>query len=123
MNDKFGNALRTYRKISNMTQEELASVVGVDRKTVSRWECGVIPRSSYLQALAEALHCTTETLLAGTPYEWVDRVLARLEHELVTAETHLEGNLPDDLRAYAIGKKEALTTAIKMIETEREVDA
>lgn len=32
--------LAVWRKIANMTQQDLADAVGVDRATVSQWECG-----------------------------------------------------------------------------------
>ncbi|MBO7699972.1 MAG: helix-turn-helix transcriptional regulator, partial [Eubacteriaceae bacterium] len=37
---KIGNNLRELRKENSLTQEQLAEMMGVARRTVSRWETG-----------------------------------------------------------------------------------
>lgn len=121
-NIKFGKAMRFYRKQHGWSQQELADELGVDRLTVSRWENGVVPRYSNVQAMADIFGVNTSVLLEGQPCTWIDAVIAKLGNELTIVETNLKSeDLPDDLRAYAIGKKEALNTALKLIEIEREV--
>lgn len=56
--------LSSLRKNANLTQQQLADLVGVKRTALSMWEIGTnAPPSKYLLALAEALHCTVEDLL------------------------------------------------------------
>ena len=33
--------IKKYRKLRDMTQEELANALGVAPQTISKWECGV----------------------------------------------------------------------------------
>ena len=122
-NKALGSAVRKYREMIGWTQKDLADELGIDRLTVSRWENGVMPRYKHIEALANTFGITTGKLLEGTPCEWVDVVLAKLEFELATVEANLESGLPDNLKSYAIGKKETLNTAIRLMQTEREVNA
>ncbi|MDH3293937.1 MAG: XRE family transcriptional regulator [Acidimicrobiia bacterium] len=47
-----------YRNERALTQGELASIVGVSRRTLARWESGKVkPRPNHLVALADALGC------------------------------------------------------------------
>ena len=52
------------RKSRNLTQQELGTVMGVTRTTVSMWESGAsLPRANLLPKLAEVLGCTVDELL------------------------------------------------------------
>lgn len=52
------------RKKSGKTQDELATVIGVDRTTVTKWETGQsVPRLPMLKKIAEALNCKIIDLL------------------------------------------------------------
>lgn len=53
-----GDIIKTTRKELNMTQEELAAVVGTTKATVSRWESGDIHKMKrpMISAMAKALH-------------------------------------------------------------------
>lgn len=49
-----GHNLRRYRKMSKLTQEEVAQRLGVSLQTVSRWERGAkVPTVEHLEALAD----------------------------------------------------------------------
>ena len=62
MNEQeFAQRLRKYRKDKGMTQQELADLLGVSNKTVSRWES--YPDVTTLVALARALGVTVDELL------------------------------------------------------------
>lgn len=64
MNEQeFAQRLRQYRKEKGMTQQELADLLGVSNKTVSRWESGSYPDVTTLVALARALGVTVDELL------------------------------------------------------------
>ncbi len=57
-------ALCEYRKRQNMTQRELANVIGVATSTITQYETGVRkPDIITLKKLAAVLHCTTDQLL------------------------------------------------------------
>ncbi len=54
------------RRILNLTQEQLAEMLGVSNKTISKWENGkCMPDYGIIQALCEALHVTLSELIDG----------------------------------------------------------
>ena len=56
--------IREIRKINNMTQEQLAEVMGVSTASVSKWETGQsAPEISALIALADYFDVSVDTLL------------------------------------------------------------
>lgn len=58
------NSLRTRRLEMHLTQDDIATVMGVDRASVSRWENGeAFPKTSRLKELAALLNCTVDELL------------------------------------------------------------
>lgn len=64
MEQTFGQRLKNYRKAKNLTQQELAEMIGVSDKTVSRWESdGGYPDVPTLAPLARALGVTVDDLL------------------------------------------------------------
>lgn len=57
------NNIAGYRKARALTQQELASEVGVSRRTLARWESGhAKPRPNHLAALADALACDIDDI-------------------------------------------------------------
>ena len=60
----FGKNLQILRKMTNVTQEELAEKMNVSRQTVSKWELGsVLPEVEKLIELGEMFHCSLDQLL------------------------------------------------------------
>lgn len=60
----FGKNLKEVRKARRLTQQELATLVGVTKTTVSGWETGdSFPAVSTLVLLAKSLHTSTDYLL------------------------------------------------------------
>ena len=64
---EFGARLKQYRRAKNMTQQELADLLGVSNKSVSRWESGSYPDVATLGPLAHALGVTVDDLLGVSP--------------------------------------------------------
>lgn len=61
--------IRERRKQLHYSQEELAALVGIDQKQVSRYENGVNdPTADVLANLARALNTTTDWLVGLTDY-------------------------------------------------------
>lgn len=58
------NTIKLIREQNNLTQEKLASRLGVDRSTVAKWETGeALPRAGKLPELARILGCSVDDLL------------------------------------------------------------
>jgi len=63
---KIGNKLNQLRKLSGMTQEQLAEKIDVSRQTISKWECGLgCPDVSLCEELANVLGADILKLLQG----------------------------------------------------------
>ena len=72
MDDKYavGNFIYELRRERGYTQKELAALLDVTDKAVSKWETGAAaPRRSVLRKLAGILGCTQEELLQGRRIE------------------------------------------------------
>lgn len=55
--------IRNKRLQKNMTQQEVADCIGVDRTTVAKWESGTaFPTANKLPKLAKTLGCTIDDL-------------------------------------------------------------
>lgn len=66
MNETIGSRIAKFRKAKNMTQEELANMVGVSSQAVSKWENDAsCPDISLLPQLSKVLGVTTDELLTG----------------------------------------------------------
>lgn len=63
---RFGAFVSQLRQEKGWTQKQLAALLHISDKAVSKWETGVsIPDTALLPALAEALGVTVDELLAG----------------------------------------------------------
>ena len=66
MNIVTANRLLQYRKLHNLSQEELAEKIGVSRQAVSKWErAEASPDTDNLILLAEVYGVTLDELLQG----------------------------------------------------------
>lgn len=62
---RIGEIIRKYRKEQEMTQEQLAKLLGVTASAVNKWERGsACPDISLLAPVARALSISLDTLLA-----------------------------------------------------------
>jgi transcriptional regulator with XRE-family HTH domain len=69
-NKKIGDFISTLRKNKNFTQKDLADILGVTDKAVSKWERGAgYPDISMLKPLADALDTSVNELLEGKASE------------------------------------------------------
>lgn len=63
---KIGNLIRTLRQKQQLTQKQLAELIHVSNKAVSKWETGNgCPDISLLTALSEVFHVNSDVLLSG----------------------------------------------------------
>ena len=66
MKESIGNRITKYRKALGITQEELASRLGLSSQAISKWECDTsCPDISLLPELCKVLGITTDELLTG----------------------------------------------------------
>ncbi len=71
MNERsFSERLKAYRKQKGLTQQQLADLLNISNKSVSRWESeGGYPDIELLAPLAKALGVTVDELLSETPVQ------------------------------------------------------
>jgi len=63
-----GEKLSRLRKEQNLTQEQLAQILGVSRQAVSRWESDLAyPETEKLLRLGDLYHCSMDYLLKDEP--------------------------------------------------------
>ena len=79
-----GNYIAQKRRALNLTQEQLADMLGVSNKTVSKWENGKsMPDYSIIQQLCETLHVTIAELMDGNDAAAEDGVQAHDEEQIL----------------------------------------
>lgn len=65
-NIKIGKFIAETRKQHNMTQRQLADLLSISDKTISKWECGKgLPEVSLMIPLCETLQITINDFFAG----------------------------------------------------------
>lgn len=70
MNETIGSRIAKCRKEKNMTQEDLANIMGVTAQAVSKWENDLsCPDISILSKLCKTLGVTADALLEGKQEE------------------------------------------------------
>ena len=70
---KIGKFIAGERKAKGLTQRQLADVLSISDKTVSKWECGKgLPEVSLMLPLCETLNITVNDLLSGERVSEVD---------------------------------------------------
>ena len=79
-----GNYITQKRRALNLTQEQLADMLGVSNKTVSKWENGKsMPDYSIIQQLCETLKVTLAELMDGEDAAAENGVRARDEEQIL----------------------------------------
>lgn len=98
MND-FGEFLYTLRKEKGLTQSQLASLLGVTNKAVSKWETGeAMPETSLLLPLSKILGVTVDELLNGKRSSENDFKDKTFEEENIIEEDGKEDIDFDDIK-------------------------
>ena len=70
-----GQTIKLYRKEKNLTQSELAELIGVSTQAISKWETDSgMPDISQLIPLARVLEISTDNLLGNTDLEFEKEV-------------------------------------------------
>ncbi len=83
----FGTRLREIRKISQMTQADLAELVGVDPKYISRIELGIAsPSFEMITKLAEAFKLTPDSLFKFSHIETKESLINHINRKLITSD-------------------------------------
>ena len=63
---KTGKFIAETRKAQGLTQKQLADILEISDKTISKWECGKgLPEVSLMLPLCSALNITVNDLLSG----------------------------------------------------------
>jgi len=80
---KIGRFIAEERKNKNYTQKQLADILVVSDRTISKWECGKgFPESALLLPLCNELEITVNELLAGERLEQ-EKYLEKAEQNMV----------------------------------------
>ena len=70
---KIGKFICEVRKEKNLTQRQLADILSISDKTISKWECGKgLPEVSLMIPLCDALQITVNDLLTGERVSNID---------------------------------------------------
>lgn len=88
MNNSFGEALRRLRMEKNISQQQLADLMHVDRSTITRWESGTrLPDADMIALLSDCL---------GTDVSLLLRASAKVEQKLAVILVDDERIILDD---------------------------
>ena len=113
----FSKNLRRLRLAKNMTQEQVASALGVSAQSVSRWECGTtFPDVTMLPAIAKLYCVTIDDLYQENPTAYANYAMrlgsifeaSRKPEDFIQADLEYRKLLEsgkytmDDLRLYGI---------------------
>ncbi len=91
--NQIGRFIAMCRKEKELTQEQLAEILGVSNKSISRWENGkTMPDISMLQQLCEILDIQVSELLEGRYLNTDEKIAqgARNSISLLVSNTQLE---------------------------------
>lgn len=85
---QIGKVIHKYRKARNLTQEEMAKLLGVTAPAVNKWERGVNqPDIALLAPIARLLGITLETLLCFQEVPTAEEISGIIKHMDQTLET------------------------------------
>lgn len=101
---KIGSFLKELRKEKEITQEQLAEILGVSGRTVSRWETGSnMPDISLLVALAEFFDVSIPEIINGErKSENMDEEVKKVAESLSDYASAEKETIIKDVRKYSI---------------------
>lgn len=124
----FGENLKKYRKEAKISQDELASRMGITPQAVSKWECGLsYPDITLIVSLADLFGITADELLRGvgtakeissTTDEYIEDCDGILADDGVIRIVMCEGRRV--LRAEEAAKREPILIKIEKVKTKDE---
>lgn len=111
----YGTKMRDARKAKNMTQEDLAAKIGVNRATISKYESGIIsPTVEQLAEIAQALDVDFSTLYS----ERIARIFDQVDEEALLESKFVKLFHLTLEEGYQIGK--AVSRGDVTVENERD---
>ena len=123
--EKIGKFIMQCRKENNLTQEELASTLGLTAKAISKWECGHgLPDVSVMQDLCCILKVNLMDLLNGekTDVQYYIHKVGGSKRKKLTLNNALKKRLNWDLpKEYTIKKIKDIKTNEKSATFEVEI--
>lgn len=124
--EKIGKFISECRKEKQMTQEQLAELLGVTNKSISKWETGnCLPDASKYQALCKILDITVNELFSGersnseTENEAKDYLIDLLASRIYDVES---GVNYEDFKSALIRMSEAIVLLSKFDNKEAAVE-
>ncbi len=98
--EKIGKFISKLRKEKNMTQEQLAEILGVNSKSISRWENGRnMPDLSLLKLLCETLDVSINELLSGEEIN-NDEYQKKLEENIINTIDYTSEKITKTTKKY-----------------------
>ena len=98
-NDRFARTIKNARLKKGYTQSQLADLLNVSNKTISKWETGRgYPDITLLAKITSILKLDYEELLQSNEYIIQKRKKKRIRHSFITWQS-FRMNVPNDLRS------------------------
>jgi transcriptional regulator with XRE-family HTH domain len=95
--------IKALRKKVDLTQRDLAKIVGVSVNSVQKWESGTKPNSKHIPKLSEALKCSTDFLIFGGEPEILADEVIRYPGQEIPGNTPLLNKVKSDELEYNRG--------------------
>lgn len=125
--ENIANRIKRFRKLKNMSQEDLANASGINISTIKKYECGNRnPKPDQVQKIADALGISISALLPReiTSINDIMTTIIELEQHsgmTITAEKDENGEYIPETVSLKFGEKEinkAITDYLRLIENE-----
>ena len=114
---RLNEKLKSLRASKNLTQENLATKLGVTRQTISKWEKGIsVPDADVLSQIADIFEVSVAELLGSEEKEeikgdHVAQLLATMNEEMAAKNKHRKTMIRNSYRASCIASVERRITA------------